>query len=109
MSLSLPVADLLSIPPHQCIVEISQLLDAENPLGDDWRRLWSKLTDRRALEEAIAKDHPEGPTVFTLRTWCRMKPTQATFGSLIQALSAIYRNDVARKMQPFVCEVRTTL
>ena len=119
MNLSLPVAELLSSPPHQCIsspphqciVEISNLLDADDPLalGDDWRKLWSELTDRRALEEDVARNHLEGPTVFTLRTWCRMKPTQTTIGSLIQALNAIYRNDVAQKMQRFVCEVRTTL
>ena len=78
-----------------CLHEVAKILDKNDIMGDNWRRLWPKLLDR-PLEEQVAMRHEKGPTMFTLMLWCRAKPpTKATVGQLIKALNAIYRNDVA--------------
>ena len=71
-------------------------------MEDDWRRLWSELI-QRDLDVGMVKQQAESPTVFTLKRWCRMVPSEsATIGKLIAALSAIYRNDVAEKLTEYV-------
>ena len=99
MTLSTSVSKLLCGPqPHACLVEVATLLDEEDPIEDDWRRLWSELT-QRDVDVNIIKRQSESPTVFTLKRWCRMVPPEsATIGKLIATLSAIYRNDVAEKL-----------
>ena len=46
------------------------MMDEEDDMGDDWRKLWSELV-QRPLDEAVAKCRPEGPTVYTLKLWVR--------------------------------------
>jgi hypothetical protein len=93
------VEDLIGDDPSQCIVDISRVLDQPDKMGDNWRRLWSKLLTR-PVEEEVASQAEEGPTRFLLSLWCREKPPhQATVKHLIQALNSIYRNDVARTLE----------
>lgn len=97
VSYSSPVRPLIAGPgaPVPCLLNMAHRLDEDDVMGDDWRRLWSELIDR-PLEETLAKGQKEGPTLFLLKLWCRMKPTtEATVGRLIGGLNAIYRNDVA--------------
>lgn len=96
---SSPIKPLIAEHPAQCILEVAHTLNKEDALGDDWRRLWPELLDR-PLDENVVKSQEEGPTMFTLRTWCRMKSAaEATVGRLITALNAIYRNDLAEIME----------
>ena len=103
MTLSTSVSKLLCDPqPHACLAKIASLLDEEDPMEDDWRRLWSELI-RRDLNVDMVKQQGGSPTIFTLRRWCRMAPSEsATIGTLVAALSSIYRNDMAEKLTEYV-------
>ena len=93
---------LIDKPTASCLLEVSKLLDDEDALGDDWRRLWSELLSR-PLNEDVVKKKSESPTLFLLKRWCSMKPPgEATIGRLMKALNAIYRNNVARVLQRHV-------
>ena len=96
VSSSSSVASLIEDPSVPYLHEVAKILDKNDIMGDNWRRLWLELLDRRRLQEQLALRHEKGPTMFTLMLWCRAKPpTEATVGQLIKALNAIYRNDVA--------------
>ena len=104
VSYSTPVQDLIDDTSSQCIVEMSKVLDQVDAMEDDWRRLWSELLNRPLKVEVVSQQE-EGPTQFLLKLWCRSKdPSQATVGHLIEALNAIYRNDVARLVEKY-CKV----
>ena len=106
MTYSSPVEPMLVEPIEGCLVEMAKLLDEEDDMGDDWRRLWSELIDR-PLNEVMVRGKQEGPTLFLLKRWCRMRSrSEATIGRLIAALTAIYRNDIARLLRA-CCEVRS--
>lgn len=105
VSYTTPVEELIHDPTSQCMEEISCLLDQDDEIGDDWRRLWPELL-KKPLNETVVSQKKEGPTRFLLKLWCRMKPpSERTVGHLIQALNAIYRNDVARNVEKY-CKVR---
>ena len=79
--------------PHECLVKVALRMDREDI--DDWQKLWSELV-KQPMDEAVAKYHPEGPTIYTLKLWVKaVEPSETTVGRLIKALSAIYRNDAA--------------
>ena len=103
VTLATSVSQLLCGPqPHACLATVANLLDEEDPMEDDWRRLWNELI-RRTLDVNVVKRQAESPTIFTLKRWCRMAPPESpTIGKLIAALSAIYRNDVAAKLTNYV-------
>ena len=87
--------------PHECLLEIGALMDKEDAMGDDWRKLWTELV-KRPLDEAVVKNQPEGPTIYTLKLWVRgSKVTEATVGKLINALSKAYRNDAAEVLEKY--------
>ena len=93
---------LVDDPTASCLLEVSKLLDEDDDLGDDWRRLWSELLNR-PLNEDVVRKKSGGPTLFLLKRWCSMKPpSEATIGRLMKALNAIYRNNVARVLQRHV-------
>ena len=51
----------------------------------------------------MVKRQGGSPTIFTLKRWCRMAPSESvTIGKLIAALGTIYRNDVAEKLTGYV-------
>ena len=86
---------LIGEPVARCLFEVSELLDKDDDLEDDWRRLWKELLVR-PLNEIKVREKSKSPTLFLLNRWCKMKPpSEATIGQLIKALNAIYRNDVA--------------
>ena len=77
------------------------MMDKEDDMGDDWRKLWTDLVNR-PLNEAVAQHRPEGPTIYTLKLWVRSgKRSQATVGRLIKALSDAYRNDAAEVLEEY--------
>ena len=99
VSYDTPVESLIDEPAASCLLEVSKLLDEDDDLGDDWRRLWSELLNR-PLNENVVKKKSKSPTLFLLKRWCSMKPpSEATIGRLMKALNAIYRNNVARVLQ----------
>ena len=99
-----PVKSLIE-PTATCMLAVSKLLDEDDDLGDDWRRLWSELLNRPLNEDVVSKKCVS-PTLYVLKRWCRMViPNGATLGRLIKALSAIYRNDVACVLEEY-CQVR---
>ena len=93
---------LSSSQPHECLLEVAGMMDEEDDMGDDWRRLWSELV-QRPLDEAVAKRQPEGPTIYTLKSWVRgiKHRSEATVGRLIKALSDVYRNDAAAVLEEY--------
>lgn len=103
MSSSTLISHLLVGPqPHECLLSVANIMDEKDDMCDDWRRLWSELVNR-PLDEAVAKQQPAGPTIFTLKRWVRMsKPKDTTVGKLIKALSAVYRNDAAEMLEQYV-------
>ena len=102
-----PVKSLISEPPASCLLEVSKLLDEEDDLGDDWRRLWSELL-HRPLNEDVVRKKSVSPTLYVLKRWCMMKPSsEATITRLMTALNSIYRNDVACVLEAY-CQVRQT-
>lgn len=108
VSYSSPVKPLLSDHHVPWLLEVERILDEDDVMGDDWRRLWSELIDR-PLDEQLVKDQEGGPTKFLLSLWCRAKsPAEATVGRLIGALNAIYRNDVAQILDKYI-DVRMNL
>ena len=57
------------------------------------------------MVEAVAKHHPEGPTIYTLKLWVKaIEPSETTVGRLIKALSAVYRNAAAEVLEEY-CQV----
>jgi hypothetical protein len=99
---SSPVASLIKDPLHRGLLEVTQILDKKDVMGDDWRRLWTELL-KRPIEEQLATECEIGPTLFTLMLWCRSKPQSVTTaGNLIKALNAIYRNDVAGILEKYI-------
>ena len=87
--------------PHECLLKIAAMMDEEDDMGDDWRKLWTELV-RRPLNESVAKCRQEGPTIYTLKLWVRRgKPSEATVGRLLKALSDVYRNDVAAVLEVY--------
>ena len=100
-----PVKSLIDEPTATCLLAVSKLLDEDDDLGDDWRRLWSELLNRPLNEDVVSKKCVSS-TLYVLKRWCRMViPNEATIGRLIKALSAIYRNDVACVLEEY-CQVR---
>lgn len=102
---SSPVKRLLGDSPSECLVQVACLLDKEDEMGDDWRRLWPKLTGRRLDEEMLLRirNKAEGPTMFTLKRWVQMaKSSEATVGKLMEALGGIYRNDGAEILEQYI-------
>lgn len=100
-----PVEKLIGDSPSPCIVEMSEMLDGDHEMRDDWRCLWSELLDRE-LNEEVARQTKEGPTRFVLKLWCqKTSPSEATIEHLITALNAMRRNDVARAVEKY-CKVR---
>ena len=104
VTLSTSVSKLLcGHRPHACLAKVAILLDVEDPMEDDWRRLWCDLIPGRQLDVDMVKSQGSSPTIFTLKRWCRMAPSEsATIGTLVAALSSIYRNDVAEKLTEYV-------
>ena len=96
------ISHLLAGPqPHECLLKIAAMMDEEDGMGDNWRKLWTELV-KRPLNETIAKCQQEGPTIYTLKLWVRGgKPSEATVGRLIKALSAVYRNDAAAVLEEY--------
>ena len=87
--------------PHECLLKVASLMDKEDAMGDDWRKLWTELV-KRPLNESVARHQPEGPTIYTLTLWVRGgKPSEVTVGRLIKALSAVYRNDTAAVLEEY--------
>ena len=103
MTSSTLVSHLLSgSQPHECLLDIADMMDKEDAIGDDWRKLWTDLVNR-PLNEAVAQHRPERPTIYTLKLWVRSgKRSEATVGRLIKALSAVYRNDAAERLEEYV-------
>ena len=100
-----PVEFLIDEPTATCLLAVSKLLDEDDDLGDDWRKLWSELLNRPLNEDVVSKKCVS-PTLYVLKRWCmRVTPNEATIGRLIKALSAIYRNDVACVLEEY-CQVR---
>ena len=80
--------------PHECLLKVACMMDEEDNIGDDWRKLWSELLKQPLSEDA--KHQTEGPTIYTLEMWAEgCHPSEATVGRLIRVLSAVYRNDAA--------------
>ncbi|XP_062512026.1 uncharacterized protein LOC134187874 [Corticium candelabrum] len=96
-----PVKFLIDEPNAACLLAVSKLLDEDDDLGDDWRRLWPELLNRPLNEDVVSKKCVS-PTLYVLKRWCRMViANEATIGRLIKALSAIYRNDVACVLEEY--------
>ena len=76
MTWSTPISHLLAgSPPHECFLKIAAMMDEEDAMGDDWRKLWSELV-KQPLDEAVAKQNPEGPTIYTLKLWVKAQRQQ---------------------------------
>lgn len=73
LNYSSSIKSLIAEPVEECLIKIAKILDEDDPMGDDWRRLWSVLIDR-PLSEPQVRSRKEGPTMFVLKTWCHMKP-----------------------------------
>ena len=87
--------------PHECLLKIAAMMDKEDAMGDDWRKLWSELV-HRPLNETVVKHQPEGPTIYTLKLWVRGgKQSESTVGRLIKALSNVHRNDAAEVLEEY--------
>ena len=100
-----PVQDLISDPPSQCIIEISQLLDQDKEMGGDWQQLWRELL-HSSPNEAVISQQRERPTTFLLKSWCRINPPYVTtVGELVKTLNAMNRSDVTMTIEKY-CQVR---
>lgn len=99
LNYSSSIKSLIADPIEECLIKIAEILDEYDPMGDDWRRLWSELIGS-SLSEPQVRSRKEGPTMFVLKKWSHMRPpAEATVGQLIRAFSAIYRNDVAEILE----------
>ena len=55
VSYNTPVKSLIHEPTANCLLAVSKLLDEDDHLGDDWRRLWSELLNRPLNEDVVSK------------------------------------------------------
>ena len=108
LNTSTTTVDLIVPRVHVALNGVCTLLDTSDPLGDDWRALWTELTGRtlqESDEKTLEKD-PSGPTIAVMKKWhqqCSLE--SATVGHLLISLNRIHRNDAAELLRGFLKEV----
>ena len=106
---STSTVDLIVPRVHVALSGVCTLLDTSDPLGDDWRALWTELTGRtlqESDEKTLEKDL-SGPTIAVMKKWhqqCSLE--SATVGHMLISLKRIHRNDAAELLRGFLKEVR---
>ncbi|XP_065833983.1 uncharacterized protein [Oscarella lobularis] len=98
--------DLIDPQVHLALRNICTLLDKSDPLGNDWRALWTKLTGRslkESDEKAFKEDLGGSPTIAVLNKWQQQCSLQnATVGHLLISLKLIHRSDAVDLLRNFL-------
>ena len=105
--------DLIDPQVHLALRNICTLLDKSDPLGNDWRALWTKLTGRslkESDEKAFKEDLGGSPTIAVLNKWQQQCSLQnATVGHLLISLKLIHRSDAVDLLRNFLKTVISTV
>ena len=83
------------------------LMDTIDPLGNDWRKLWTELLNEPMTSEKsrVLPDGAQGPTHLLLTIWSQRVP-ECTVGYLMSVLRNMRRNDAADVLDSMILKVR---